>query len=101
MTDHWRIYRKKDVWLSQYGAMRLSDYRAQGAPGKTTLHAHSRDAAQEGFYKACKTAKALKQAGFENARYPYKRKAYRTTIWKKTGIRVKDGVMRLARARGL
>jgi hypothetical protein len=58
--------------------MRLSDYRT----GETTLHAHSRDAAQEAFDKACKTIKALKKAGNKEARYPRKRKFYRTTVWK-------------------
>ncbi|MCG8353493.1 MAG: transposase, partial [Chloroflexales bacterium] len=34
-------------------------------------------------------------------KYPHKRKWYRTTIWKSTGLRVRDGRRRLARARGL
>src|SRR5258708_20486065 len=34
-------------------------------------------------------------------RYPHRRHFYRTTAWKNTGIRVRDGVMLLARARGL
>jgi putative transposase len=33
-------------------------------------------------------------------RYPYRRKRWRTTIWKNTGIRCKAGVLRLARCRG-
>ena len=69
--------------------------------GSTTLHAHSRDAAQEGFYKACKTAKACKQVGLE-ARYPYHRKRWRTTIWKSPkGIALQQGVLLLKRAKGL
>jgi putative transposase len=35
------------------------------------------------------------------AHYPFKRKFYRTTIWKNTGIRRKDGFLLLARARGM
>lgn len=97
MAVHWRIFRKHGIWLSQFDAMKLNDYLFPD----TTLHAHSRDAAQEAFYKACKTIKALKKAGDMDARYPWKRKYYRTTIWKSTGIRVKDGVALLARARGL
>jgi hypothetical protein len=34
-------------------------------------------------------------------KYPHKRKFYRSTIWKNTGIRVRDGQLLLARARGL
>jgi len=94
---HYRIYRKRGHWLSMYGGKRVED--AVGGP--TTLHAHSRDAAQEGFYKACKTATALKKMGVPKARHPHKRKWYRTSIWKKTGIRVKGGILLLARARGL
>lgn len=33
-------------------------------------------------------------------RYPYRRKRWRTTIWKNTGIRCKAGVLHLARCRG-
>lgn len=92
---HWRVLRHKDIWLRLGAAEKLGDYFSD-----TTLHAHSRDAAQQGFYKACKTAKACQEAGL-NPRYPWRRKVYRTTIWKNTGIRVRDGIVLLARARGL
>ncbi len=94
---HYRIYRRTGHWLSEYAAKRLEDYLG----GPTTLHAHSRDAAQEGFYDACKVAKSQRQAGTGEARYPHRRRFYRTTKWKNTGIRVRDGVMLLARASGL
>lgn len=97
MVRHYRVYRKSGHWLSMYAGMRVED----GVGSPTTLHAHSRDAAQEGFYKACKTTKALKRAGMEGAPYPHKRQWYRTSTWKKSGIRVKDGALVLARARGL
>ena len=35
------------------------------------------------------------------AHYPHKRKWYRTSIWKRTGIRRQEGTLLLARARGL
>jgi putative transposase len=90
---HYRIYRRTGHWLSEYAAKRLEDYLG----GITTLHAHSRDAAQEGFYDACKVAKRQRQAGLE-MRYPHRRRFSRTTTWKTTGMR---GVILLARARGL
>ncbi len=90
---HYRIYRRKGIWLSPSAAERLGDYLSP-----TTLHAHSRDAAQQAFYKACKTAKANRGEG---AKYPHKRKYYRPTIWKNSGIRVQGGTLLLARARGL
>jgi len=63
--------------------------------GSTTLHAHSRDAAQQAFYRACRTAKA------NGSRYPHKRKRFRTTIWKNTGIHKRGQSLLLSRARGL
>src|SRR6516165_8932360 len=92
LVQHYRRYRKQGVWLSQKCGERLED--ALGGP--TTLHAHSRDAAQQGFYKACKTAKACRELGLQ-VRYPHKRKHFRTTIWKRAGIRLKDGKLLLAR----
>ncbi|MCG8347426.1 MAG: transposase [Chloroflexales bacterium] len=89
----YRIYRRKGIWLSPSASERLGDYLRS-----TTLHAHSRDAAQQAFHKACKTAKVNRAIG---GKYPHKRKWYRTTIWKSTGIRVRDGRLLLARARGL
>jgi putative transposase len=93
---HYRIYRRTGHWLSEYAAKRLEDYLG----GPTLLHAHSRDAAQEGFYDACKTAKSQRQTGLDT-RYPHRRHFYRTTTWKNTGIRIRAGVMLLSRAKGL
>ena len=97
MVAHRRIYRKKSVWLSESATTKLSDY----ITGNTTLHAHSRDAAQQAYFRACKTIRQLRKHGKIDARYPYKRKFYRASVWKNTGIRMRDGVMLLARARGL
>lgn len=97
MVEHWRIYRKHDVWLSKFDDMKMNDFLFK----ETTLHAHSRDAAQEAFAKAVKTTHALRKAGFADAQFPHKTKFWKTTIWKNTGIRVRDGVAFLARARGL
>ncbi len=67
--------------------------------GRTILHAHSRDAAQEAFAKACKTAKSCKKIGL-NSHYPHRIKHWRTTIWKSTGIRKREGALLLALAKG-
>jgi len=56
------------------------------------LHAHSIDAAQQGFYKACATTRAVRKAGIQEAKFPHWRKTFRTTIWKSTAIK-KDGVV--------
>ena len=96
LVRHYRLYRKQSVWLAPKNGERVEDTLG----GPTTLHAHSRDAAQQGFYKACKTAKACKQVGLE-AKYPYHRKRWRTTIWKNSGISRNGETLLLARARGL
>lgn len=98
LVEHYRIYRKKGVWLSPGADEKLNDYYNAEQP--SFLHAHSIDAAQQGFGKACKTAREARKAGIEDANYPHKRKYYRTTIWKNTGIRLKNGCLRLALARG-
>ncbi len=90
---HYRIYRRTGRWLSPKADERLND-----SFGPSTLHAHSRDAAQQGFAKACKTAKANRGRG---AKYPHRRKFYRTTVWKATGITPQGDRLRLARAKGL
>jgi putative transposase len=97
LVAHWRTYRKKDRWLSEGSAKRWSDART--APG---LHAHSVDAAQEGFYKACAVTRALRKAGIpkEHARFPYHRRKFRTTIWKNTAIRRKEDVLVLSTGLG-
>ena len=58
---HYRIYRRTGHWLSEHAAKRLEDELG----GPTILHAHSRDAAQEGFYAACKVAKSQQRMGLD------------------------------------
>jgi putative transposase len=96
LVCHYRIYRRKGVWLRPAGGERWEDCHG----GPTTLHAHSRDAAQQGFSTACTTANACQAAGLDTT-YPYHRKHWRTTVWKASGIRLEDGALRLACARGL
>ena len=93
LVTHYRVYRKQGVWLRENSGKALNDSRSG-----TNLHAHSRDAAQEGFYRACKTANANRPIG---GKYPHRRKFYRTTIWKSTGIEQEGDRLRLARAKGL
>jgi putative transposase len=96
MVEQYRIYRKKGIWLSAKAQERYHDSLHAEQP--RLLHAHSIDAAQQGFGKACKTAKANRAQG---AHYPHKRKYYRTTVWKNTGLRREGRDLILVRARGL
>ena len=92
---HYRIYRRTGHWLSPGADERLND-----SFGPSTLHAHSRDAAQQGFHKACKTARTNRAQG-RDVRYPHRRKFYRTTVWKATGMKQEGDRLRLSRAKGL
>jgi putative transposase len=93
---HYRIYRRTGHWLSQAAGSRLEDYLG----GPVALHAHTRDAAQQGFYAACEVARTQRALGLD-VRYPHQRKSYRTTTWKNTGMRVRTGAVYLSRGRGL
>jgi putative transposase len=110
MVTHWRAFRHSNHWISPVAAEKLNDWQNKpenqvGTKTETStaklLHAHSIDAAQQGFPKACKTAKTNKAQGLPNVRYPYKRKWYRTTIWKLAGIRQREVHLLLSRAKGL
>ncbi len=85
LVEQYRIYRKKGVWLSPKAQERYNDYLNRETP--KLLHAHSIDAAQQGFHEACKTTQAARKAGLD-AKYPHKRKRFRTTVWKNTAIRL-------------
>lgn len=95
MVFHWRVYRHRRHWLSTGAAERWNDRLNAGQP--PLLHAHSIDAAQQAFAKACKTAKANRHLG---AKYPHKRMWFRTTIWKQSAIRHQGDRLLLSRAKG-
>jgi putative transposase len=93
MIEHYRVYRHHNLWLSNPRMQKYHDRISEAS----FLHAHSIDAAQEAFYKACKTSRANRENG---AKYPHKKKPYRTTIWKNTGMRKKGNQLLLSLARG-
>ena len=95
LVAHYRVRRRKDHWLSQTSGTRWSDWR-----GTAAMHAHSIDAAQQGFYKACVTTRALRKAGFPEANFPHWPKKFRTTIWKNTGIKRTGDTLELSTGRG-
>ena len=100
MVEHWRIYRKKGVWLRQGSAEKLNDN--YDTDTSKLLHAHSIDAAQQAFYKACKQVHTKRKQGDDSVRFPYKHHYFRTTVWKTSGVyKVHQGIMYLSLARGL
>ena len=96
LVSHWRVVRHKGQWLSEKAGTRWSDSRLAVKP----LHAHSIDAAQQGFYKACTATRALRKAGMPEAKFPHWRKRFRTTIWKNTAIKKASAVLTLSNGKG-
>ena len=96
LVRHWRVVRHHGHWLSEKSGTRWSDLRLPVKP----LHAHSIDAAQQGFYNACRTTRALRKAGMPDAKFPHWRKRFRTTVWKNTAIKKADAVLTLSNGKG-
>src|SRR3990167_2412903 len=97
VSRHWRLLKQKGLWLSEKSLTKLSDLRL--ANRELPMHAHTIDAAQQGFFKACKTTRAIRKAGIE-ANFPWRAKKFRTTIWKNTAIKFKAGKQELSTGSG-
>lgn len=97
VSKHWRLLKQKDLWLSEKSLTKLSDMRLMGKD--LPMHAHTIDAAQQGFFKACKTTRALRKVGIE-ANFPWRSKKFRTTVWKKQAIKFKAGKLELSTGAG-
>lgn len=98
VSRHWRLLKQKGLWLKEKSLTRLSDLRL--IDRDLPLHAHSIDAAQQGFFKACVTTRGLHKAGFPEANFPWRSKKFRTTIWKNTAIKLVAGIIRLSNGQG-
>jgi putative transposase len=97
LVQHWRVWRQGGHhWLSEEAGTFLSDLRLRERPVPKGMHSHSIDAAQQGFYKACVTTRALRKAGFTEARFPHWTKTFRTTIWKNTGFKREGDTLKLS-----
>ena len=60
------------------------------------LHSQSRQAVRERYFKSWEAFFALRKNGDAKAKPPHREKKYQTTTWKKSAIRVKDGVLILS-----
>ncbi len=97
LVQHWRVWRQGGRhWLSETAGTFLSDLRLRERPVPKGIHSHSIDAAQQGFYKACVTTRAVRKAGFAEARFPHWTKKFRTTIWKHTGFKRYGDTLKLS-----
>lgn len=92
LVSYWRVVRKKNLFLSQYGMERWHT--------SPHLHAHSSDAIAGNFYAAIKSAQERKKSGDAEAKYPKRRKWFYKTTWKSSAIRIKNGQLILSNGKG-
>lgn len=97
VSRHWRLLKQKGLWLKEKSLTKLSDMRL--ADRDLPLHAHSIDAAQQGFFKACVTTRAIRKID-PTVNFPWRSKKFRTTIWKNTAIKFKAGNLELSSGAG-
>lgn len=92
---HQEHLQKTGNWLRPNDLEKLST----AALGGSCLHSHSVDAAQQALSEAQKTARACRKMGLKT-KFPWKKKKWRTTVWKNTGIRCRGDHLLLALSRG-
>lgn len=98
VSRHWRLLKQKNLWLSQKSLTKLSDLR--WSDRDLPLPGHTIDAAQQGFFKACQTTRALRKTGQPDAHFPWHTPKYRTTVWKNTCIRQRGEKLELSTGAG-
>jgi hypothetical protein len=96
LVEHYRAYRHTGHWLSCFAHSKM-DAVYQAEEKAQMLSSYSVDAAREGFYNAAHVAWVNQANG---AKYPHKRRMWRTTVWKNPSIRLKDGYILLSQAKG-
>ena len=87
----WRTKRHKDLWLNAGQLMRWLT--------SALLHAHSSDAVVQSFCAALASWRVRHKEDPE-AKPPHRRKRFYRVQWKATAITLRDGLLRLANARG-
>lgn len=93
VSRHWKMLRKKGLWLSEKSLTKLSDLRP--SVSQSPMHAHTIDAAQQGFFKACVTTRAIRKVD-PSVNFPWRQKRFRTTTWKNTAIKLVGNVITMS-----
>ena len=96
VTNFWRVVRKKDIWLSQYTLSRwiCKTDRYEG------ISAQSIQGVNTQLFDAFASWRQHRKSDHK-ARPPRKRKKWNKVVWNSQGMRLKDGVLRLSRGRGV
>ncbi len=87
----WRTVRKKGLWLKPSSMMRLKS--------SSLLHAHTADAAVQSFFVNLSSWRVRRNID-ETAKPPRRRRWYYKIQWKKSAIRLINGVLWLSNGRG-
>src|SRR5919201_6767364 len=87
----WRTVRHKDLWLKARHLMRWLT--------SALLHAHSSDAVVQCFFAALASWSERRKDDPE-AHPPHRRKRFYRVQWKRSAIRLKDGLLHLANGKG-
>jgi putative transposase len=87
----WRTVRHKGIWLKKK--------HLQGLFTSPKLHAHTSDACVEAFFAALKSWRERRDTD-PKAKPPHKRKWYFRIEYKRSAMRLKDGILRLSNGKG-
>ena len=97
----------KEVWCYAHGAWgyfpnkKACELWMDKQLSKTQhLHSQSIQAVRARYFQNWQGFSALRRNGNKTSRPPYKQKRFQTTTWKKSAIRVKDGVLILSMGKG-
>lgn len=90
----WRTVRKKSLWLKPKHLMRLIPIDPENL-----LHAHSVDAAVQSFFAGLASWRERRKTD-PNAKPPRRRKWYFKVEYKRSAMKLADGILRLSNGRG-
>ncbi len=91
LTFFWRTVRRKGIFLKDSSMMRLKNSKE--------LHAHSADAVVQSFYANFKSYNTRRKID-PSAKPPKRRRKFYKIQWKKSAIKVVDGLLILSNGRG-
>jgi len=84
----WRIYRKKDLWLSSTSLQKYNRSNQLYPDEQFALHSQSIQSVAQQFSANLKAAREVRKEN-PSIRYPYKNKKYFRVQWKSQAIKVK------------
>jgi putative transposase len=91
LFSFWRTVRRKDIWLKHTSMERWKT--------SSLLHAHSSDAVVQSFYASLKSWQVRRKIDTK-ARPPRRKRTFYKIQWKKSAIKVNNGVLSLSNGRG-